>query len=287
MPPRLFTPRTWLPATPMTADSTGTPTSVSASSTARRIELTARSRLTICPLRQPFDSAAPSAANFTLPSSSISPISAQVFVLPISSATTCRSFFANALLLTLQETSCESLSRVLGASRRMLRGDGRALRRRYGPLHDLRDRRRVRVHHRFAVEAQVHRLHAPGRRAPLADIVEQRLILRFEVAVAEMNQDGRVRIAPACQRTNQNRQLAASAPPVCRPVSVARKSCASDRSTSLTCSTAPARADPVCCMKPAKSCMRFSRSSAGIPKLIPVTTGKWKFPSSGRSRITP
>ena len=65
MPPRLFTPRTWPPATPTSADSTGTPTIVSASSTARRIELTARSRFTICPLRQPFDSAAPSAANFT------------------------------------------------------------------------------------------------------------------------------------------------------------------------------------------------------------------------------
>ncbi len=68
MPPRLFTPRTCTPATPISADSTGTPTIVSASSTARRIELTARSRLTIWPLRQPFDSAAPSAANFTPPS---------------------------------------------------------------------------------------------------------------------------------------------------------------------------------------------------------------------------
>ncbi len=71
IPPRLFTPRTWLPATPIIADSTGTPTIVSASSTARRIELTARSRFTIWPLRQPFDSAAPSAANFTPPSSSM------------------------------------------------------------------------------------------------------------------------------------------------------------------------------------------------------------------------
>jgi hypothetical protein len=66
MPPRLFTPRTWRARHAVSADSTGTPTSVSASSTARRIELTARSRLTICPLRQPFDSAAPKAANFTL-----------------------------------------------------------------------------------------------------------------------------------------------------------------------------------------------------------------------------
>ena len=75
IPPRLFTPRTCVPATPISADSTGTPTIVSASSTARRIELTARSRFTIWPLRQPFDSAAPSAANLTpLASSSNSPI---------------------------------------------------------------------------------------------------------------------------------------------------------------------------------------------------------------------
>ena len=93
IPPRLFTPRTWTPATPISADSTGTLTIDSASSTARRIELTARSRFTIWPLRQPFDSAAPSAANLTPPSSSISPINAQVFVLPMSSATMCRSFF--------------------------------------------------------------------------------------------------------------------------------------------------------------------------------------------------
>ena len=40
---------------------------LSASSTAWRIELTAKSKLTIWPLRQPFDSAAPSATNFTAP----------------------------------------------------------------------------------------------------------------------------------------------------------------------------------------------------------------------------
>src|SRR5579863_7564944 len=66
MPPRLLTPRTWTPATPTRADSMGTPTMVSASSTARRIELTARTRFTIWPLRQPFDSAAPTAAKRTV-----------------------------------------------------------------------------------------------------------------------------------------------------------------------------------------------------------------------------
>ena len=59
IPPRLFTPRTWLPAMPTTADSTGTLATPSASSSARRMELTAASRLTIKPLRDPLDSAAP------------------------------------------------------------------------------------------------------------------------------------------------------------------------------------------------------------------------------------
>ena len=93
MPPRLLTPRTWLPATPIIADSTGTPTIAfgfldrAANRADREIEI---HDLALAPA---FDSAAPSAANFTPPSSSISPISAQVFVLPISSATMCRSFF--------------------------------------------------------------------------------------------------------------------------------------------------------------------------------------------------
>ena len=63
MPPRLLTPRMWLPATPTMADSTGTPATPSASSSARRMELTAASRLTISPLRVPLDSAAPMARN--------------------------------------------------------------------------------------------------------------------------------------------------------------------------------------------------------------------------------
>lgn len=83
-PPRLLTPRTWPPATPITADSTGTLATPSASSTARRIELTVESRLTIRPLRRPLDSAAPSARNLTC-SPSTSAINAHVFVLPTSS----------------------------------------------------------------------------------------------------------------------------------------------------------------------------------------------------------
>src|ERR1700676_4769814 len=82
----------------MTADSTGTVATLSASSTARRMELTVESRLTIRPLRRPLDSAAPRARKFTC-SSSISAIIAQVFVLPISSPTMYLSFLLNSMLL--------------------------------------------------------------------------------------------------------------------------------------------------------------------------------------------
>src|SRR2546425_3287888 len=100
MPPLLFTPRMWLLATPTSADSTGTLAMLSASSSARRIELTAASRLTIRPLRKPLDSAAPNETNLTVSSSS-SPIRAQVLVLPMSRATRYRSFFPNPPLLAV------------------------------------------------------------------------------------------------------------------------------------------------------------------------------------------
>src|SRR6266436_4007426 len=92
-PPRLLTPRTWPPATPISASSTGTLATPSASSTARRMELTVASRLTMRPLRNPLDSAAPRARNFTR-SPSISAIKTQVFVLPMSSPIRYLSFFA-------------------------------------------------------------------------------------------------------------------------------------------------------------------------------------------------
>ena len=98
MPPRLFTPRTWFPATPISAPSTGTLATPSASSTARRMELTVESRLTMSPLRKPFDSAAPRARNF-MSSPSISAMRMEVFVLPMSSPTRYLSFFANPPLL--------------------------------------------------------------------------------------------------------------------------------------------------------------------------------------------
>src|SRR5216683_1172658 len=98
MPPRLFTPRTWLPATPAMTSSTGTPATPSASSIARRTEVAAAPILAIKPLRRPFDSAAPMATNFA-PVSFNSLMMAQVFVLPTSSATRYFSFLANPPLL--------------------------------------------------------------------------------------------------------------------------------------------------------------------------------------------
>src|SRR5271170_5513374 len=67
------------------------------------MELTAKSRFTIWPLRQPLDSAAPRATNLIEgESSSCSATRAQVFVLPMSRAMIWRSFlFKFGLLLTL------------------------------------------------------------------------------------------------------------------------------------------------------------------------------------------
>src|SRR5947209_20063461 len=70
------------------------PETPSASSTARRMELTVESRLTMEPLRSPSDSAPPSATNFTCSSAS-SAIRTQVLVLPMSRPTRYLSFFDN------------------------------------------------------------------------------------------------------------------------------------------------------------------------------------------------
>src|SRR6202453_766351 len=196
IPPRLFTPRTCVPATPISADSTGTPTMVSASSTARRIELTARSRFTIWPLRQPFDSAAPKAANFTPPSSPSSPISAQVFVLPMSSATICRSFFVKsapynfARLCPLSRLFPRNLVCCMNRFRRGFRWRGR-------PRSNLLRHRSVRIHDCFPVEAQIHRFYAPCFRAPLSEVIQQGLILCFEIVVAKMHENKRICLLPA------------------------------------------------------------------------------------------
>src|SRR5882724_4391418 len=157
MPPLLLTPRTWLPATPITADSTGTFATPSASSTARRIELTVESRLTINPFRSPFDSAAPSARNRNC-SFSNSASNAHVFVLPISSPTRYLSFFA------------KTLSCFLFCSCHRCAGVG--------------------VHHHLPRITKIDRVHRPCVRLPLREVFHQRPEFAGEVALAEMYGDG-------------------------------------------------------------------------------------------------
>src|SRR5216684_706997 len=157
-PPRLFTPRTWLPATPITADSTGTLATPSASSTARRMELTVESRFTIRPLRSPFDSAAPSARNLTC-SSSTSAIRAHVFMLPISSPIKYLSFFVKL---------------APGPLLSLLRGRGAA---------------RIRVQHHLLRILQIDGVDAAIAGLPLREIFDDHTVLAGEVAGAEVNSD--------------------------------------------------------------------------------------------------
>src|SRR5271155_111396 len=163
MPPRLLTPRTWLPATPIKADSTGTFATLSASSTARRIELTVESRLTIKPLRNPLDSAAPSARNFIC-CSSISAINTHVFVLPISSPTRYLSFLATPLPPTFTAV-------ISFCSRPGTACAG------------------VRIDHHLARVLQIHRAHAPGVGLPLRKIFHQHAVFTGELSAAEMHGD--------------------------------------------------------------------------------------------------
>src|SRR6266481_4385553 len=177
MPPRLLTPRTWLPATPITADSTGTLATPSASSTARRMELTVESRLTINPLRSPFDSAAPSARKRNC-SFSISASKAQVFVLPISSPTRYLSFFA------------KTLSCFLFCSCHRCAGVG--------------------VHHHLPRIPKINRVHGPGVRLPLREVFHQRPVFAGEIALAKMHGDRRgVSLgAESCQHGAQIARIA-------------------------------------------------------------------------------
>src|SRR2546423_1139551 len=138
----------------MTADSTGTLATPSASSTARRIELTVESRFTIKPLRSPLDSAAPRAKNFTS-SSSISAISAHVFMLPMSSPTTYLSFFAKCApdLFQLCHGGCA----------------------------------RVWIQHDLSSVLQINRLHAAIGGLPLRKIFDHHAKFPGEIALPEMN----------------------------------------------------------------------------------------------------
>src|SRR5258708_7655419 len=177
MLPRLFTPRTWPPATPTSASSTGTLATLSASSTARRMELTVESRLTIKPLRSPLDSAAPRARNLTS-SPSTSARSTQVFVLPMSSPTRYLSFFAKPPLLGMKLfCSCRGCART---------GIG--------------------IHYHLPRILQIDGLHMAGIRLPLRKIVDQHFEFAGELARAEVNRHG-LRIARVCQPGHHHAQI--------------------------------------------------------------------------------
>src|SRR5258708_2873036 len=177
MPPRLLTPRMWLPATPTIARSTGIPATPSASSIARRIEVAVALRLAISPLRSPFDSAAPMEMNFAVPESSISLRMAHFFVLPTSTATKYLSFLVKPQLLALfhpaqagtrqKRILSKPFSPPLSHMLRTLRG---ALNRviRYGSG--------FRVHYYLPGEPQIHRNHASGAGPPLIAIFRQQAI---------------------------------------------------------------------------------------------------------------
>src|SRR6516225_2131229 len=161
-PPREFSPRTWLPATPIKADSTGTPETPSASSTARRMELTVASRFTMEPLRRPLDSAAPSARNFTCSSAS-SAISTQVLVLPMSNPTRYLSFFDK--------------SQLLKANYKMLLTRAPAAR-----------TGNVRIQYRRPI-THINRLHAAVFRLPDRKILHHRAVTRGEVGLVKTQRE--------------------------------------------------------------------------------------------------
>src|SRR6202163_4106731 len=177
MPPRLFTPRTWLPATPAMTRSTGTPATPSASSIARRTEVAAALMFAINPFRRPLDSAAPMATNLA-PVSFNSPMMAHVFVLPTSSATRFFSFFVNPPLLL--HSACPGCGRAQAKDFKFqlapLPRDFHALWHALGHdlgralLHIRRDGLRFRIHHHLPRKPQIHRIDAPGAGSPLIDI---------------------------------------------------------------------------------------------------------------------
>src|SRR5262249_3010527 len=153
-PAREFSPRTWPPATPIRADSTGTPETPSASSTERRMELTVESRLTMAPLRSPFDSAPPSARNFTCSSAS-SAMSTHVLVLPLSTPTRYLSFFD-------KRRSCLNL---LPPQRGAFTASAR-----------------IRIQDHLARVLQIDRLHTTGIGLPLREILDQHAVLPGELS---------------------------------------------------------------------------------------------------------
>src|SRR5579885_443685 len=188
IPPRLFTPRTWLPATPIRADSTGTLATPSASSTARRMELTVASRLTMRPLRSPLDSAAPSARKRTC-SSATSAISALVLVLPMSRPTRYLSFFAkpgSPAYPSDQNRSDAKSQRRLPCPCRMHAG--------------------IRVNHDLTRILEIDRLNASRIRLPLQKIVGQHAEFSGEIRLAKMNRHG-LRVVQAREAGHHHAQV--------------------------------------------------------------------------------
>src|SRR5712671_4995202 len=194
MPPRLLTPRMWLPATPTIARSTGIPATPSASSIARRIEVAVAPRLAISPLRSPFDSAAPMEMNFAAPESSTSLRMAHVFVLPTSSATKYLSFLVNPQLLALFHPAQARTRPKQILSKTFLPPLPHMLRTLRGTLDRvIRHGSGFRVHHHLPGEPQIHRIHASGAGPPLVDIFRQQVITIREIGISEVNQNRRSR----------------------------------------------------------------------------------------------
>src|SRR5215471_5575944 len=145
----------------MSASSTGTLATPSASSAARRMELTVESRLTMSPLRKPLDSAAPRDRNFTI-SPSISAMRMEVFVLPMSSPTRYLSFFA--------KSAAPHSNLLCSCGHRARAGVG--------------------IHDHLPRVLQVNGLHPAGMCLPLRKVVHQHFELAGKIARAEMDCDG-------------------------------------------------------------------------------------------------
>src|ERR1700738_2925718 len=122
---------------------------------ARRMELTVESRFTINPLRNPLDSAAPRARNFTC-SPAISAISAHVLVLPTSSPTRYLSFFAKPRSCFLYLSRFRGGNHVVG------------------------------VQHNLPRILQIQRLNMSVLGLPLRKIIQHILILAGEIVLSKM-----------------------------------------------------------------------------------------------------
>src|SRR5580698_1701810 len=122
--PSEFTPLMCDPATPTNAEPIDVPAAASADSMAFLIASAVRSRLTMRPFRQPFDSATPSPATCSFPCEFGLQTSAQVLTFPRSSPTMYWSLLANLqLILSLRPISSgriRSLRRCLGIDNHLI-----------------------------------------------------------------------------------------------------------------------------------------------------------------------